>query len=269
MRFQALSHPLKTDPTHKALVSNEELTTILWGDEGESYMIRHPAINNDKDFRLLLSGLLFSHGSLGLPLPLSEPFPKAATDYLLLSSSEKFSSLLNFFIKVWSWCPGKPAFFQQKWTSFCGIGSSKKSTFFFQVFPASYFTRICFVPSSSFITGTFWHSFCVLSQLPFLPMLPPGLCTKYVLSKFLPISKESPLYSRYLAQHLELRRHMNIQTNKWWRLGLCTSGIQWVWPAGRCTTGVLTAGQGVGSSVRPSSSCPSTSSAFSFYSSGL
>lgn len=98
MRFQALSHPLKTDPTHKALVSNEELTTILWGDEGESYMIRHPAINND--FRLLLSGLLFSHGSLGLTLPLSEPFPKAATDYLLLSLSEKFSSLLNFFIKI-------------------------------------------------------------------------------------------------------------------------------------------------------------------------
>ena len=99
MRFQALSHPLKTDPTHEALVSNEELTTILWGDEGESYMIRHPAVNKDKDFRLLLSGFLFSHGPLGLPLPLSEPFPKAATDYLLLSLSEKFSSLLNFFIK--------------------------------------------------------------------------------------------------------------------------------------------------------------------------
>lgn len=62
MRFWALSHPLKTDPTHEALVSNVELTTILWGDEGESYMIQHPAINKDKDHRFLLSEFLFSHG---------------------------------------------------------------------------------------------------------------------------------------------------------------------------------------------------------------
>ena len=42
-----------------------------------------------------------------------------------------------------------------------------------------------------------------------------------------------------------------------------------VWPAGPCATGALTALQGMESSVRPSHSCPSTSSPFSFYSSWL
>ena len=41
------------------------------------------------------------------------------------------------------------------------------------------------------------------------------------------------------------------------------------WLAGPWNTGVLTAFQGMGSSVRPSHSCPSTSSPFSFYSSWL
>lgn len=41
------------------------------------------------------------------------------------------------------------------------------------------------------------------------------------------------------------------------------------WPAGPWNTGALTAFQGMDSSVRPSHSCPSTSSPFSFYSSWL
>jgi len=41
------------------------------------------------------------HGPLGL-LPPSESFPKVATEHLLLSLSEKFSSLLNFLVKALS-----------------------------------------------------------------------------------------------------------------------------------------------------------------------
>lgn len=50
VRFQALSHPFQTDIPHKALVGSVELTTPSWGDEGESYLIQHPAIKKDQDF---------------------------------------------------------------------------------------------------------------------------------------------------------------------------------------------------------------------------
>lgn len=101
MRFQALSHSLKTDPTHKALVSNAELTTTSWGDGGESYMIWYSAIKT-KIFT-------FSHQSSSLVLGLwvsfclSETFSQAATEYLLFSFPEKFNSLLKVLVKGISW----------------------------------------------------------------------------------------------------------------------------------------------------------------------
>ena len=42
------------------------------------------------------------YGPLGLLLPPTESFPKVATEHLLLSLSEKFSLLLNFFVKALS-----------------------------------------------------------------------------------------------------------------------------------------------------------------------
>ena len=59
MGFWALSHPLQADPTHEALGSNRELTAVLWGDGGESYLTQHPAINKDKDLHFFFSEFLF------------------------------------------------------------------------------------------------------------------------------------------------------------------------------------------------------------------
>lgn len=63
-------------------------------------------------FILLLSKFLFSHGPLGVPLPVFEPFPKVVTEYFI-SFSEKLSSRLVFSIQGISWFeyPGEPAFF--------------------------------------------------------------------------------------------------------------------------------------------------------------
>lgn len=47
---------------------------------------------------LLLSKFLFSHGPLGLPLPVFEPFPKVATEYFT-SFSETLSSPLDFSVQ--------------------------------------------------------------------------------------------------------------------------------------------------------------------------
>ena len=64
MGFWALSHPLQADPTHEALGSNRELTAVLWGDGGESYLTQHPAINKDTDLHFFFSEFLFSHAEV-------------------------------------------------------------------------------------------------------------------------------------------------------------------------------------------------------------
>ena len=77
-------------------------------------MIQHPAINKGRHFHLLLVKVfLFSHGPLGLPLPLSETFPEAAAAYLLLFFFQR-----NFaFFRISSeliLMPGKASIFSTK-----------------------------------------------------------------------------------------------------------------------------------------------------------
>lgn len=81
----------------------------------------------------------------------------------------------------------------------------------------------------------------------------------------LPTCKESPGYSHYFAQHLELGRHMSTQTGG--MIEPWPVWIRWCFQLGRC---VPAAAQGLGiCSVRLGLPIPSASGALLFYSSWL
>ena len=69
------------------------------------------------------------------------------------------------------------------------------------------------------------HFMSCLSLL-FFPCVLQGFAQSRVSINACPSGRKSPLQSHYWAQHLELKRHMDIQANTWLRLGLCTPVMQ-------------------------------------------
>lgn len=109
-------------------------------------MIQHPAINKGRHFHLLLVKVfLFSHGPLGLPLPLSETFPEAAAAYLLLSFSEKFRFLPNFFRIDPNAREGQHLFNKSETLSM-GECIAEKSKGFFEPFHQAIYRKVLFHP---------------------------------------------------------------------------------------------------------------------------